>query len=80
MEIVKRCEQYTLDVERSKFQTLSVKDRIALKVHFGICPKCRRYLKDSQQLDLWLKRRFQLNEAEFHFTHDEKETLKEKLR
>lgn len=77
---MKRCEQYTLDVERSKFQKLSVKDRIALKVHFGICPNCRRYLKDSQQLDLWLKRRFQLSEPEFHFTREEKETLKEKLK
>jgi Zn-finger nucleic acid-binding protein len=77
---MKRCEQYTLDVERSHFQQLSVKDRIALKVHFGICPKCRRYLKDSQQLDLWLKRRFQLSEAEFQFTREEKQALKEKLK
>lgn len=80
METVKRCEQYTLDVERSKFQALSVKERIALKVHVGICPKCRRFVKDSQQLDLWLKRRFQQAEREFHFTPEEKEHLKSKLR
>lgn len=80
MEIVKRCEQITLDYERSRFQVLSVKDRLQVKMHLGICAKCRRYLKDSQKLDMWLQRRFELAEKEYHFTHDEKEHIKEKLR
>ena len=79
MEAVKRCEQITLEYEKSKFQTLSVKERMQQKMHLGICSKCRRYLKDSQKLDLWLKRRYQLIDASVHFTSEEKEALKAKL-
>ena len=79
MGIVKRCEQITLDFERSKFQALSVKDRLQLNMHLAICSKCRRYMKDSQKLDIWLKRRIELANQEFHFSSDEKEIIKTKL-
>lgn len=79
MDPVKRCEQITLDYEKSKFQALSVKDRLQQKLHLGICSKCRRYLKDSQKLDLWLKRRYELVEEPVHFTSEEKEAIKVKL-
>lgn len=78
METVKRCEQITLDYERSQFQALSVKNRLELRMHLGMCSKCRRYVKDSKKLDLWLKRRFEL--ADYTFSEQEKEAIKEKIR
>lgn len=78
MDPVKRCEQITLDYEKSKFLALSVKDRLQLKMHMGICTKCRRYLKDSQKLDLWLKRRYELVDETVQFTSEEKQAIKEK--
>lgn len=80
MEIVKRCEQITLDYERSRFQPLSVKDRVQLRMHLGICKKCRHYLKDSQKIDVWLKRRFERLDETYHFSSDEKITLKKSLK
>ena len=80
MEIVKRCEQITLDFERSKFQSLSVKDRLQLNMHLAMCSKCRRYFKDSQKLDIWLKRRIELADPEVHFSQVEKESIKEKMK
>ena len=79
MDTVKTCEQITLDYEKSKFQTLSVKDRLEQRMHFAICSKCRRYSKDSKKMDMWLKRRFQLSE-EVQFSNQEKEKLKEQLK
>lgn len=76
---VKRCEQITLDFERSQFQALSVKDRLGMKMHLGMCKKCRKYVKDSQKLDLWLKRRLQQMDESIHFSDLEKVQLKEKL-
>lgn len=78
MDTVKNCEQITLDYEKSKFQTLSVKDRLQQKVHLSLCSKCRRYMKDSKKLDMWLRRRFEISE-EVQFTAQEKEALKKKL-
>lgn len=80
MEIVKRCEQITLDYERGKFQRLSVKDRIEGRFHLSICPKCRKYVMDSQKLDLWLRRRFSQIDIDHHFSQVEKESIKAKLR
>jgi hypothetical protein len=79
MDTVKTCEQITLDYEKSKFQTLSVKDRLEQRMHLAICSKCRRYSKDSKKMDMWLKRRFQLSE-EVQFSNQEKEKLKEQLK
>lgn len=77
MGTVKRCEQITLDYERSNFEALSVKNRLEIKMHLGMCRKCRRYVKDSKKMDLWLKRRFEL--ADHSFSTDEKEAIKEKM-
>ena len=78
MGTVKKCEQITLDFERSAFQKLSVKERLELKMHLGICSKCRRYVKDSKKMDLWLKRRYEL--ADYTFSAEEKTKIKEKLK
>lgn len=79
METVKRCEQITLDYERGQFQTLSVKDRLQIQMHLGICSKCRRYIKDSKKMDLWLKRRFTKTDETVHFSKAEKDTIKERI-
>lgn len=75
---MKRCEQITLDLEKSNFQKLSVKERLELKMHMAICSKCRRYAKDSKKMDLWLKRRAKL--ADYSFSPEEKDAIKEKLK
>lgn len=81
MVVVKKCEQITLDIEKGKFQKPSVKDRLELKMHLAMCSKCRRYARDSKKLDLWLKRRMELANAnkDVHFTEEEKNELKEKI-
>lgn len=80
MAIVKSCEQITLDYEKSKFQGLSVKDRLEQRMHLAICSKCRRYTKDSKKMDRWLKRRFEQADQRVHFSQKEKEEIKEKLK
>jgi hypothetical protein len=79
MDTVKSCEQVTLDYEKSKFQALSVQDRLQQKIHLSICSKCRRYMKDSKKMDMWLKRRFEQSE-EVQFSTEEKEAIKNKLK
>ena len=43
-----------------------------------MCSKCRRYVKDSKKMDLWLKRRYEL--ADYTFSTKEKTKIKEKLK
>ncbi len=45
------CEKVTLLVEKSKGNSLSLKEIIHLKTHLAMCPPCSKYNKLSKQLD-----------------------------
>lgn len=49
------CEKVTILIERSKEDTLSVKEILKLKLHLAMCPPCSKYSKLSGQLDSLLK-------------------------
>ncbi len=76
---MKNCEDTTLDVERSSFERLSIKDRLALRMHLAMCPQCRKYFKDSTTIDTLLKKRFSHLGEEYKFTQEEKDEMKRKL-
>lgn len=77
---MKRCEEITLDFEKSKFQKLSLNAKVAQRMHLGICSKCRRYMKDSKTLDKLLAKRLKGKSNLHVFTQTEKTNLKLKLK
>ena len=79
---MKNCEEVTLDIERSRFERLSLKNRMNIWVHISICKMCRKYAKDSKVLDELIRRRFRQMGKEdcFRFSEKEKTALKELLK
>ena len=77
---MKRCQDYTEELEKQKVQRLSISERIGIRFHLAICPACRKYFHDSEQLDKWLTKRFKDHSVNASFTPEEKEALKERLR
>lgn len=77
---MKRCQDYTEGMEKSKVQRLSISERIGIRFHLAICPTCRKYFNDSEQLDKWLTKRFKDRTINESFTREEKESLKARLR
>lgn len=75
---MKNCQDSTLDLERSKFERLSIKDRLGLRLHISLCSECRKYFNDSKTIDSLLKKRF-THLAEYTFTKEEKEELKRNI-
>ena len=74
-EPLSRCEKITLAFEKSKFNRLPMKSRIEISVHSSICPKCRKYFKDSDYLDGVLKK-FKRPINQVKFSIEEKNKLK----
>lgn len=79
---MKPCQQITLEIEKSRFVRLSVKDRLELRMHLAICPACRKYFRDSKHLDDWLGKKFShaTENSSVAFTSEEKEKLKALLK
>lgn len=75
---MKNCEEITLDMERSAFQRLSMKDRLGLRMHISLCKECRKYFKDSLAINELLKKRFS-HLSEYTFTQEEKDEMKRKV-
>ena len=77
---MKNCQDSTLDIERSSFERLSLKERLELRMHVSICPECRKYFRDSKAIDKLLKKRFNhMGVSEYNFTKEEKEEMKRKI-
>lgn len=76
---MKSCDQITLDYEKSKFTRIPLKDRLEMRMHKAMCPKCRKYFKDSDTLDTWLTRKFKHKGGDYTFTKEEKVALKKRL-
>ncbi len=74
---MKNCQEITEDIERSSLTRVSLKDRMAIKLHITICPDCKSYYKDSRAIDKLLKR-IKLR-TKYSFNENEKQVLKEKL-
>ena len=76
---MKTCEEITKDIERGFYQDLSLKERLAIKVHLVICKPCQNYEKDSNLIhELLLKKYKDLRE--YKFSLKEKEALKERIK
>lgn len=76
---MKRCQDYTEGIEKQKVQRLTLTERIGIRFHMAICPACRKYFHDSEQLDKWLTKRFKDFSSHASFTPEEKAILKERL-
>ena len=75
---MKTCQQITEDIEKGIVRKLSIRERIALRVHLKICRDCKNYAKDSQILDRLL--RLQSKQMkDYKFTPGEKKDLIKKL-
>jgi Zn-finger nucleic acid-binding protein len=77
---MKRCEEITLDFEKSKFQKLTLNERVAQRMHLGMCSKCKRYLKDSKTLDKLLAKCAKDTSNLHVFSQTEKTNLKIRLK
>ena len=75
---MKDCQEVSMDIERSAFERLSLKDRTGLRLHLAICKECRKYFKDSIVIDKLLKKKFK-HLGDYSFTSQEKESLKQKI-
>ena len=77
---MRSCEEVTLDLEKSKFVPLGLKDRMIMRAHVMMCSKCRQYFKDSGALDRWLKEGFEKDGIRYTFSDEEKDRLKNMLK
>ena len=75
---MKTCQEITLDIEQDKFEKLSLKDKLAIKMHLFICKPCRNFKKDSKLIDLMLKKKFK-DLSRYKFSKKEKLAMIEKL-
>lgn len=48
---MKSCKDITLLIEKSKEVKLSLKERMQIKIHVGMCKFCKTYKVDSSFLD-----------------------------
>ena len=79
MDIMKKCQEITQDIEKGHMTKLSIKERLEIRVHSILCPPCRQYFKDSATIDNMLKRRFRHPE-QYQFSLEEKENMKKNIR
>lgn len=77
---MKRCQDYTEEMEKAKFVRLSFTERMGISFHKAICPKCREYFKDSETLDSWITKRFKDHSSTVSFSAEEKAKLKALLK
>lgn len=75
---MKDCQDYTMDMERSIFERLSLKERIGIRFHTAICKDCRQYFIDSKTIDQLLIKRFK-DIRTYTFTEEEKDQLKDRI-
>ena len=75
---MKDCQDYTMDMERSFFERLTLKERIGLRFHAAICKDCRQYFKDSKTIDSLLTKRFK-DFGNYSFSDSEKDQLKARI-
>ncbi len=78
MESMKTCQEITLDIERGKYEKLSISEKWAIKMHLIICKPCQDYEKDSALIDRLLRKRFK-NLNQYKFTSEEKKELIKQL-
>jgi len=77
---MKDCQDITELVERSKFDRISLGDRLAIRMHSTICKDCRQFFKDSEALDDMMTSKTFKHLGEYSFTNDEKDELKTLLK
>ncbi len=75
---MKTCQEITLYIERGKFEKLSIKDKLAIKIHLLICKPCQNFNKDSKIIDELLKKKFK-DFRKYKFTEEEKNKMTENL-
>jgi len=75
---MKNCQETTMDIERSKYERISGKDRLGLRLHLAMCRACRCYYKDSKKIDHLLEKKFR-NLDEYKFSREEKSSLKQRI-
>jgi len=78
MGSMKTCQEITLDIERGKYVKLSIKDKLAVKMHLLICKPCQNFSKDSKIIDDLLKKKFS-DLSKFEFSEEEKAAMISKL-
>lgn len=75
---MKNCEEITMDMERARFQRLSARERMELRLHVAMCKNCRGYYRDSKKIHTLLAKHFSKLE-EHTFSAKEKEEMKKRL-
>lgn len=76
---MKKCLEVTEGLEKQQFQRLGVKERLEVRLHLRICPKCREYARDSVILNRMIRRSMQ-HIPQIQFTDEEKRELIARLR
>lgn len=77
---MKGCEEITLDIERGRYNSLSVKELIEIKMHLLICKPCADYKKDSDLIEQLLQEKYKQGATKYSFSREEKEALKNACR
>ena len=76
---MKNCLEITEDIEKGNVQKLSIRERIAIRMHLRLCPNCKHYARDSKILDRLLRLKSkQINN--YKFSPEEKEAIINKLK
>jgi hypothetical protein len=54
MGLIINCKENSLLVTKSWDRPLSLKDRLALRIHLFVCDNCRRFVRQMQLIREWL--------------------------
>jgi len=73
---MKSCEEITLDIERGRYEKLSVKELVTIKMHLMLCKPCANYKRDSELIEQILQKKYSNGEERYTFSVEEKEALK----
>lgn len=53
---MRTCREITETIEKGGVKRLSIKDRLAIRIHLRICKPCKAYSKDSKIIERLLRR------------------------
>ena len=77
---MKTCEEITMDIERGRYEKLSVKELVTIKMHLLMCKPCANFKRDSDLIEELLQKKYKQGEAKYTFSAEEKAAMKNSCR
>lgn len=73
--LFQHCEHATYLMVKDEHHSISVKERLHLKIHLLFCGACRRFQQQSKFINTWLRKKNQTTTSGSKLSAEEKEKL-----